>query len=208
MSDPGTVPPSPAGADAAAREALAGIAQWWWLFLITAVAWAVVAIVLFQFDAASLTTVGVLVGAMLIFSGVEQILVAGAAQSMKWFFYLFGAVFLVGGVIALFNPLTTAASLALSLGLFFGLIGIFWAVEAILSRKANPLWWVGLLSAAIMIGLAFWIGAQNATTRAVTMLIFAGTWALVHAVSDVVRAFQLKKVGKLVAARPESMQIP
>jgi uncharacterized membrane protein HdeD (DUF308 family) len=200
-TQPGAVPSSQAAADAAAREALAGIAKWWWLFLITAVAWAAVAFILFQFDAASLATVGVLVGAMLIFSGIEQIIVAGAAQSMKWFFYLFGVIFIVGGTIALFNPLTTAASLALSLGLFFGLIGVFWAIEAILTRNANPLWWVGLLSAAVMIGLAFWIGSQSATTRAVTLLIFAGTWALVHAVSDVVRAIQLKKVGKLVAAR-------
>lgn len=200
MTDP-TVPPADASAPGLTdgqRQAVAGIAKWWWLFLITAVLWIVIAIVMFQFDTTSLATVGILIGAMLLFTGIEQFLVAGAAGSMKWLFYVFGVIFVVGGVFALFNPLTTAASLALSLGLFFGLIGVFWGLEAILSRKVNPLWWVGLISAAVMIGLAFWLGGQSATTKVVTMLVFAGTWALVHAVSDIVRAIQLKRVGKLV----------
>jgi len=51
-----------------------------------------------------------------------------------------------------------------------------------------------------MFGMGIWVGSQGLLSKTVTLLVFAGVWALVHAVGDFVRAFQLKKLGNLVAA--------
>ena len=71
MSDPNTLNP-------ADRQAIAGIARWWWLLLITGALWLIIGGIVLQMDAQSLATVGYLVGFMLIFTGVEQFLVASA----------------------------------------------------------------------------------------------------------------------------------
>ncbi len=183
------------------REAIAGVAKWWWLFLVSAAAWAVIGVIVLQLDKQSVATVGYLVGFMLIFTGIEQFVVASATDRLKWVWIIFGIFFLLGGIWAVFNPIGTTAGLANSLGLLFILIGIFWAIEAFGSKGANPLWWLTLVSAVIMLGMGFWVGQQGLLEKAITLLVFAGIWAFMHAIGDVIRAFQLRKVGKLVAPR-------
>lgn len=193
MSAPAPTPGS------AAAEAVAGIAKWWWLFLITGVAWLAVAFILFQFDGASLATVGYLVGFMLLFTGIEQFMVASAVKGWKWVWIVFGVFFVLGGLWAIVRPIATTFALATSLGLLFVLIGIFWVVEAFATKRANPLWWLGLISGLIMIGLAWWVSQQNTVAKLITLLTFAAIWAIMHGIGDFIRAFQLRKLGKLVA---------
>ena len=178
-------------------EAIASVARWWWLFLVTGVLWMVVAAVIFQYDAASAATVGYIVGFMLLFTGIEQFLVASAAEGWKWVWVLFGVFFLVGGVWAILNPIGTAASLAQSLGILFGLIGVFWTIEAFAAKAVNPVWWLTLVSGLLMIGIGVWVAGQGFLERAITLLVFAGVWAIMHGVGDFIRAFELKRVGTL-----------
>jgi len=181
-----------------AREAVAAVARWWWMFLITGVLWLAVAFILFQYDAASAATVGYLVGFMLLFTGIEQFLVASAVAGWKWVWIVFGIFFIIGGIWAIFNPIGTAFALATSLGLLFVLIGIFWVVEAFATRGANPLWWLGLISGLLMVGLAWWVSQQNTAEKAITLLTFAGIWAIMHGIGDFIRAWELKRLGRLV----------
>jgi uncharacterized membrane protein HdeD (DUF308 family) len=191
---------SASAADVAARQAVAGIAKWWWLFIVTGVLWLVVSFIILQYDAASAATVGYIVGFMLVFTGIEQFFVASAAEGWKWVWILFGVLFLIGGVWAIFNPIGTAAALAQSLGILFGLIGIFWTIEAFATRSGNPLWWLTLISGLLMIGIAIWVGRQGFLERAITLLLFAGFWAIMHGIGDFIRAYELRKLGKLVKA--------
>jgi uncharacterized membrane protein HdeD (DUF308 family) len=184
-----------------AREAAAGVARWWWMFLITGVAWIAIGIILMRFDTQSVATLGYLVGFMLIFAGIEQFVAASVAPGWKWVWILFGLFFLAGGIWAVVNPIGTAASLAASLGMLFVLIAIFWFIEAIASRRVNPLWWLTLVSAAIMLGMGIWVGSQGLLEKAITLLLFAGFWAFVQGFGDFVRAIQLRKLGRLVEPR-------
>ena len=97
------------------------------------------------------------------------------------------------------SPHTTAA-LADSLGFLFLLVAIFWVIEAFATRGSNDLWWLGLISGIIMFVLAFWVAGQFFFERVYILLVFAGIWALLQGVTDVIRAFQLKRLGKLVAS--------
>lgn len=190
--------PDPNTLDPAARQAVAGVAKWWWLLLITGALWFVIGGIVLRLDVQSVATVGYLVGFMLIFTGIEQFLVASAAPGWKWVWILFGIFFLIGGIWSVANPIGTTAALASSLGLLFVLIAIFWFVEAFATKDSNPLWWLTLISAIIMLGMGIWVGSQGLLARGITLLIFAGFWAIMHGVGDFIRAFQLKNLGTLV----------
>lgn len=181
------------------RDEVTGMAKLWWLWLITGIAWLVVALVVLQFDTASVATVGILVGAMFLFAGVQQFVLASVVEGWKWVWILFGILFILAGLWALFNPGATVAALADSLGFLFMLVAIFWAIEAFATKAENELWWLNLVAAILMMIIAFWVSGQFLVERVYTLLIFAGVWSLMQGVVDIVRAFQIRKLGKLVA---------
>jgi uncharacterized membrane protein HdeD (DUF308 family) len=48
-----------------------------------------------------------------------------------------------------------------------------------------------------MIILAFWTDGQFFITKAYTLLIFAGIWALMQGITDIVRAFEIRSLREL-----------
>lgn len=182
------------------REAVGSMSRLWWLSLVTGILWFFIAIVILQMNAASVATVGVIVGAMFLFTGIQQFVIAAVVEGWRWLWIVFGVLFVLAGLWALFNPGATTAALADSLGFLFLLVAIFWVIEAFATRDQNDLWWLGLLSGIIMFVLAFWVAGQFFFERVYILLVFAGIWAMLQGVTDVIRAFQLKRLGKLVAS--------
>jgi uncharacterized membrane protein HdeD (DUF308 family) len=180
------------------REALRGISGLWWLWILFGIAWTVIAVVILQFDQASITTVGVLIGIMFLASAAQQFVVASLADRGQWLYWLFGALFVVAGVISLISPENTFAAIADILGFLFLIVGIFWILQAFVAREISELWWLGLISGILMVILAFWTGGQFFIEKQYVLLVFAGIWALMHGVGDIVRAFQIRKLGQLV----------
>lgn len=64
-----------------------------------------------------------------------------------------------------------------------------------MERAVNPLWWLTLISGVLMVAVAFWISGQFFLTRAATLLVFTGIWALMKGITDIVRAFQIRRLG-------------
>ena len=187
----------PADAEVAeVREALGAFSRFWWLWLVFGIAWTLIAVSILQFDDASVTTVGVLIGIMFFFSGMQNFVVASMTDRGRWLFLLFGVLFVIAGVIAFISPENTFAALADILGFLFLLVGTFWIIQAFGEREVNQLWWLGLISGIAMIVLAFWTSGQFFIHRAYVLLVFAGIWALFHGVGDIVRAFQLRALSK------------
>jgi uncharacterized membrane protein HdeD (DUF308 family) len=179
------------------RQALKGISKFWWLWLVFGIAWLVIAAVILQFDEASITTVGIIIGFMFIGTGIQQFAIAGLVERGKWLFGIFGALFVIAGVISLISPEDTFAALADILGFLFLMVGVFWLIQAFAVRETNELWWLGLISGALMVVLAFWTAGQFFIEKAYLLLVFAGIWALMQGFTDVVRAFQIRKLGDL-----------
>lgn len=175
---------------AVARE----ISRFWWLWVVTGVAWVVAALVVLQFDSASITTIGIIVGCMFVFAGVQQFALAAVAPSLRWLWALFGVLFVACGIICFVNPKNTFAGMADILGFLFLVVGVWWTFQAFLERDDNPLWWLGLISGILMIVLAFWTSGQFFTQKAYILLVFAGIWALMHGVTDIVRGFQVRSL--------------
>jgi uncharacterized membrane protein HdeD (DUF308 family) len=184
--------------DAAARKAVLGMARLWWLWLVFGIFWIVIALSILQFDQASITTVGVLIGALFLASGFQQLVLAGlVGGAARWILIIFGVLLVIAGVIALINPEETFAGIADILGFLFLMVGLFWIIQAFIDRDTNDLWWFGLISGIAMIILAFWTGGQFFIDKTYTLLVFAGIWALFHGVGDLIKAFQIRNLKRL-----------
>jgi uncharacterized membrane protein HdeD (DUF308 family) len=181
------------------RGPVGGVASLWWLWLLTGIVWLLASLVILQFDQASVTTVGVIIGIMFVFSAAEQFtvgaLVGGGWALLYWFF---AVLFVAAGVISFISPENTVAALADILGFLFFLVGVFWIIQAFAVRDLDDLWWLGLISGIAMIILAFWTGGQFFFEKVYVLLAFAGIWALFQGTTDIVRAFQIRKLGRFL----------
>jgi uncharacterized membrane protein HdeD (DUF308 family) len=176
------------------RAFLSEIASYWWVGLLVGVLWLVIAVVILKFNHASVVTVGVLTGLMFLLFAAEQFALAALDRSTRWLWAISGVLMTAAGIVALVHPVDTFAGLADILGFVFLLVGILWMVQAFMERVINPLWWLTLISGILMVGLAFWVSGQFFLTRAATLLVFAGIWAATKGVTDIVRAFQLRRL--------------
>lgn len=167
---------------------------YWWLSLAAGIGWVAVAMVILQFDEASVNTVGVLVGLMFVAFGIENLALARTDVPMRWAWALFGVLFLVSAVLCFSDPADTFAGLADTLGFLFMIVGVWWMVRAFLESATNPLWWLGLISGILMTGLAFWTSGQFFIEKQYVLLVFAGMWALMHGITTIIRAFQVRAV--------------
>jgi uncharacterized membrane protein HdeD (DUF308 family) len=178
-------------ADDTVREIALGL---WWLWLVTGVLWIVAGLVVLQFNSASINTIGIIIGTMFLFAGLQQLALAFAAPRLRWLWALFGMLFVACGVVAMVDPAKTFAGLADILGFLFLVVGVWWTLEAFLSRGENPVWWLGLASGTLMIVMAFWTSGQFFVEKAYVLLVFAGAWALMHGMTDIAKAFMARRV--------------
>ena len=182
-----------------ASQIAAQLAKWWWVWLVFGVLWIFAALVILQFQINSVVLVGIIIGVMFLVAGAQEFFIAAIVESWKWLWIVFGVFLIIAGIIALINPVRTFVAIAQIFGFLTLLVGAFWMIEAFLTKEANELWWLGLIAGIMMIVMGFWVGGQFFLTKAVTLLIFAGIWALFHGITDIIRAFQIKKVGGMVA---------
>ena len=173
------------------------LSRYWWLWLVAGVVWVIIALVILQFDDASIRTVGTLIGLMFLLSGVQQLALAALIDKHRWIPAVFGVLLLAAGVISLINPEETFAGFADILGFLFLIVGAFWTLGAFAERPENDLWWLGLFSGILMIILAFWTSGQFFIEKSYLLLVFAGIWALMHGVTDIVRAFQVRSLREI-----------
>jgi uncharacterized membrane protein HdeD (DUF308 family) len=176
------------------RESARKLTGYWWVLLVLGIAWVAAALVILQFDNASVTTVGILVGIMFLALGIENVALATLDVPLRWAWALFGGLFLVSGIVCLANPTSTFAGLADMLGFLFLIVGVWWMVRAFLERGLNPLWWLTLISGILMTALAFWTSGQFFIHKAYVLLVFAGIWALLQGITTIVRALEIRRL--------------
>jgi uncharacterized membrane protein HdeD (DUF308 family) len=178
------------------KETVSKVTGYWWIGLVAGIAWLVISLVILQFDDASITTVGILVGLMFLLAGVQNVFLTTLPIEHRWVPGLFSVLFLISAVVCFVSPVETVAGLADMLGFLFLLVGIWWMTQAFLERPLNQLWWVGLISGILMTGMAFWAAGQLFATKLVTLLIFAGFWALAQGIVDITRSFEVRRIHK------------
>ena len=153
--------------DTEIRREATGFAKNWWLFLITGIAWLLIGVLVLRFNIASVRTVGILLGFMFLGAAINEFL-ASTTVSGGWKFVhiALGVLFILGALWGFFEPVDTFFALASVLGFLLVLMGSMHVIGAVLSREANPLWWLGLSVGILEILLAMWVSQQFYDVRA------------------------------------------
>jgi uncharacterized membrane protein HdeD (DUF308 family) len=179
--------------DPAIRDLVGRVAKYWWVELIIGAFWIVISLVILKFTHASVTTVGILIGIMFLIASAQEFMLAVVDRRWRWLWALFAVLLLVGGILALIHPHNTFAAFADILGFVFLVIGAFWIAQAFAERPVNDLWWLTLIAGILAVILAFWTEGEFFLEKAATLLVFAGIWALMHGITDIIRAFQIRR---------------
>ena len=177
----------------------------WWLFLVTGILWVLISLVVLQFDAESVATVGVLVGIVFMFAGLNEFAIVGTKPGWKWLHAVLGVLFLGTGIWAFVHPFEAFATLASVLGFILILKGVLDIMTSVMTKSYNDLWGLQLAVGIIEILLAFWISAspaylENFEKRAILIIIFVGIMCLARGITEIVLSFGLKKLHKASAA--------
>src|SRR3974390_1675067 len=176
-------------------------ARYWWIPLITGVAWLIVAWLVLRLNETSIATVGILIGVVLIAAGANEAALTGFVPGgWKVWHIIMAVIFFLGGLWALIRPINTFFALASVLGLVLILYGSFEIARAIASRGVNPFWWVGLIVGILLILLAFWVSGSDRVyalrQRAYLILFWVGFMALFKGITQIMLAFGIRHAGR------------
>src|SRR3954453_14314091 len=185
---------TPTGIGGVERATAGTIAHYWWLYLVTGVCWIVASLVILQFDQASITTVGVIVGLMFAFTAVQNFVLAAVTDHLRWLWIIFGVLMGAAAIVSFVHPKNTFAGVADILGFLFLLVGMWWIIRAFTIPEGGAVKVLGIVSGSLMIVLAFYTSGQFFIHKAYTLLVFAGIWALMHGIGDIVRAFAVRSL--------------
>src|SRR5271165_4593325 len=112
--------------------------------------------VVLRLDLKSVATVGILLGAVFLFTSVQEFAIAALRWSGWGIFHLILGMLFAGGAIWCFiAPFDAFWSLAAVLGLLLIVKGAYDITYAAMSRVTHPLWWLGLVVGLLEIGLGF-----------------------------------------------------
>ena len=173
------------------------VSRRWWVFLISGIAWLLIAVILLRFNIASVATIGLMLGAVFLFAAVHQFGVA-AVQGGGWavFRILLGVLFIGGAIWSFVQPYDAFWSLAAAFGLLLIISGAFDITYSVMAQPINPAWWLGLVTGILEVALGFWASQQYITARATLLVLWVGFFAIFRGISDLVIAFEVRSVGK------------
>jgi uncharacterized membrane protein HdeD (DUF308 family) len=182
------------------RDAARAAAGMWWLFLLTGIAWLFVSVIVLRFNITSVSTVGVMLGAVFVVAGFNEFLVFGMRElGWKWLHGILGVLFVAGGIWAFVHPIGAFYELASILGFLLILKGTMDVVGSVLQKAVSELWWLGLIVGILELLLGFWASQQFFAPRAILIVTWVGFAALFRGIGEIVMAFELRGVAKDLA---------
>jgi len=168
----------------------------WWVFLITGLAWMLIAVIVLRFDATSVATVGFLIGALFVFGCINEFIAAQMAEGWKWLHWVMAIIFLLGALYSFIHPYDTFFALASVLGLILVFMGTLEIIKATMTRVVNPLWGLGLVAGILMLLLGIWVSQRFYPARADLILIWVGFMSMFRGIGQIVLAFGVRKEDK------------
>jgi uncharacterized membrane protein HdeD (DUF308 family) len=169
----------------------------WWVFLITGIAWMIIAVIVLRFQAdpvTSVSTVGFLIGSLFVFAAINEYVAANMVDTWKWLHWLMGSLFLLGALYGFIRPYDTFFALASVLGFLLVFMGTLEIIRATMSREVNPLWGLGLVNGILLLLLGIWASQRYYPASAVLILIWVGFMALFRGIGQIVLAFGIRRL--------------
>lgn len=173
----------------------------WWVPLVIGVAWLIVALVVLQFDIASVTTISWIFGLVLLAAGINEFVDMAVAPGWRWLRLVVGVVFVAGGIAALVWPGETFLVLANLIGWFLLIKGTFDVITSLTLRHQLDLWGLYLAVGILEIVVAFWVVAYpTPKLGAVLLILWVGLTAIARGLTSLIVAFQTRALGRELAA--------
>jgi uncharacterized membrane protein HdeD (DUF308 family) len=181
-------------------ELTQALTKYWWLLLVTGVAWLVVSIVVFRFDYDSVRAISVLFGILALATAGNELIVGWLLGSSWRFFHLALAVLLaITAIVAFIHPGDTFVGLAAVVSFYLIFRGSFDLVVAFSLSGSMSGWWVLLFTGVAELLIGFWAAGSWGLT-ATLLVAWVGATALLHGVSEIVGAFQLRDLDRVSSA--------
>jgi uncharacterized membrane protein HdeD (DUF308 family) len=180
-------------------------ARYWWVFLVTGIAWLIVAWLVLRLNVTSLTTVGVLLGVVFLGAGINEVALASVVPGgWKVWHIIMAMIFFLCALWGFIEPIDTFFALVSVLGLILIFYGGFEIIRAVASRPVNPYWWLGLIAGILLLLLAFWVSGSDRAyalaQRTYLILFWVGFFALFRGFTQIILAFSIRHEGKEAAA--------
>jgi uncharacterized membrane protein HdeD (DUF308 family) len=175
------------------RPGLARLAGPWWMFLLTGIAWLILAWIALRFAPASIPTVGVLLGVYFLVAAINEFFISSVMPSWRWLHILMGIIFAFGAGWSFAQPYNAFWALASILGLLLIFQGTFYVITSVSTREVNSMWWLGLVTGILEIFIGFWASQQYRPVQGALLLIWVGLFALFRGISELVIAFELRR---------------
>jgi uncharacterized membrane protein HdeD (DUF308 family) len=187
LRDPGMLAP----------EELKAAARNWGFFLFAGIVSVLFGFVVLSLTVETVWTLAIFVGIWLIFTGIDELIVAGKATEYKWIYLVGGVMSIVAGIVALAWPDATLLVISIFIAWFLLFRGLFDVVIALTNTHADY-WWMLLLRGAILILLGSWAIADGAELALFVVLV--GVGAIVYGVVEVFAALRLREINKDIPA--------
>jgi uncharacterized membrane protein HdeD (DUF308 family) len=168
----------------------------WWMFLITGIAWLIIALIVLRFDITSIATVGALLGVVFLIAGLNEGMIAVVSPSWKWAHFALGILYVIGGLLAFASPYDAFWALASILGFLLVLKGSVDVIVSAMTKEVNEFWWLGLVTGILELLLGFWASQQLFPARAALILIWVGFAALLRGITEIAMALQIRRLHK------------
>jgi uncharacterized membrane protein HdeD (DUF308 family) len=180
-------------------------ARYWWVFLVSGIAWLLIAWVVLRGNQTSIAAVGVLIGVVFLLAGINEAGVAAVVPGgWKVWHYILAVLFLLASLWGFVRPVNTFFALASVLGLILIFYGSFEIIQGVASRAVNPYWWVNLITGILLVLLAFWVSGSDRVyalaQRTFLILFWVGFFALFRGFSQIFLAFTVRHAGQEATA--------
>jgi uncharacterized membrane protein HdeD (DUF308 family) len=183
-----------------APDALRGLADAWWLFLVLGIIWILFGMFVLSYNVGSLLALALFAGVTFIFTGVNQILDAGRVHSWQWLWVVGGVLSILAGIIAFVWPGRTLLVLSVILAWFLVFKGIVDVVGA-LATIGRPWWWLGLILGILELLLGIWAAGYPGRSLFVFVNL-VGIYAIFHGFTEIFAAFDLRGLDRRMDRTP------
>jgi len=187
LRDPGTLPP----------EAIKAAAKNWGFFLFAGIVSVIFGFVVLSLTVDTVWTLAIFVGIWLIFTGIDELVVAGKVTEYKWLYLVGGVLSILAGIVCLVWPDSTLLVISIFIAWFLLFRGVFDLVIA-LTNTHMDYWWVLLLRGLVELLLGMWAIADGAELALFVVLV--GVGAIVYGVVEVFAALRLRDLDKQLPA--------
>ena len=163
-----------------------------WLLFASGAVWLLFSFVILALDSTSVATVGVLLGILLLFGAVTELVQMVAAPGWRWAHGLLAVLFLITGIGSFVSPYQTVGVFSLFIAwylLFKGTADVF---SSIAFRAEIPLWGLGLAAGIGEMLLGLWAVGYPGRSLAL-LLIWIGVGALLRGIGDIVLGFSSRR---------------